>query len=83
MAQPRARASHDDEDYRPPSAPRIQDVASRAGVAIGTVSNVLNNPDLVTEQTRLKVEAAIAESWVSSGTALLGRLQRDGRIPSG
>jgi LacI family transcriptional regulator len=30
-------------------------------VAIGTVSNVLNNPDLVTKQTRLKVEAAIAE----------------------
>ena len=33
----------------------------RAGVAIGTVSNVLNNPGVVTEQTRLKVEAAIAE----------------------
>ena len=41
--------------------PRIQDVARRAGVAIGTVSNVLNNPDLVSESTRLKVEAAIAE----------------------
>jgi LacI family transcriptional regulator len=36
-------------------------VARRAGVAIGTVSNVLNNPGLVAEQTRLKVEAAIAE----------------------
>jgi LacI family transcriptional regulator len=33
-------------------------VARRAGVAIGTVSNVLNNPDLVTEPTRLKVEAS-------------------------
>ena len=42
-------------------APRIQDVARHAGVAIGTVSNVLNNPDKVTEPTRLKVEAAIAE----------------------
>jgi len=41
--------------------PRIQDVARRAGVAIGTVSNVLNNPDLVSEQTRAKVEVAIAE----------------------
>jgi DNA-binding LacI/PurR family transcriptional regulator len=30
-------------------------------MAIGTVSNVLNNPDLVSEQTRVKVEAAIAE----------------------
>ena len=43
------------------SSPRIEDVARRAGVAIGTVSNVLNNPDLVAEHTRLKVEAAIAE----------------------
>ena len=41
--------------------PPIQDVARQADVAIGTVSNVLNNPDKVTERTRLKVEAAIAE----------------------
>jgi Bacterial regulatory proteins, lacI family len=49
------------EDRARPGGPRIQDVAERAGVAIGTVSNVLNNPGVVTEQTRLKVEAAIAE----------------------
>ena len=61
MAQSRARARHTDDGHSGPSAPRIQDVARRAGVAIGTVSNVLNNPDLVAEQTRLKVEAAIAE----------------------
>lgn len=59
MAQ--SRAGHADSDNGRPSSPRIQDVAQRAGVAIGTVSNVLNNPDLVTEQTRLKVEAAIVE----------------------
>jgi len=44
-----------------PIGPRIQDVAQRAGVAIGTISNVLKNPDIVTEQARVKVEATIAE----------------------
>lgn len=43
------------------SGPRIQDVARRAGVAIGTVSNVLNKPQMVSEPTRARVEAAIAE----------------------
>ena len=61
MAQSRARLGPTDDDNPRPSGPRIQDVARRAGVAIGTVSNVLNKPDLVTEHTRLKVEAAIAE----------------------
>jgi LacI family transcriptional regulator len=61
MAQSKAQAGQLDADDPRPSAPRIQDVARRAGVAIGTVSNVLNNPDLVAEQTRLKVETAIAE----------------------
>lgn len=37
----------------------MQDVAAKAGVALGTVSNVLNNPDLVSEKTRAKVQAAI------------------------
>jgi LacI family transcriptional regulator len=59
MAQSRARTRHTDDGHS--GSPRIQDVAQRAGVAIGTVSNVLNNPDLVAEPTRLKVEAAIAE----------------------
>lgn len=38
----------------------IKDVARRAGVSIGTVSHVLNHPERVGPETRLKVEAAIA-----------------------
>jgi LacI family transcriptional regulator len=41
--------------------PSMADVASHAQVAIGTVSNVLNNPAKVTEKTRRKVQASIAE----------------------
>jgi LacI family transcriptional regulator len=39
----------------------IKDVASRAGVSVGTVSNVLNRPALVSELTRGRVRAAITE----------------------
>ena len=39
----------------------IKDVAARAGVSLGTVSNVLNRPAAVRPATRAKVEAAIAE----------------------
>ena len=38
----------------------IRDVASRAQVAVGTVSNFLNRPDRVAEATRKKIESAIA-----------------------
>src|SRR5689334_5767638 len=40
---------------------RIEDVAARAGVSVGTVSNVLNRPHAVTPKTRARVETAIAE----------------------
>jgi LacI family transcriptional regulator len=39
----------------------MKDVALRAGVSLGTVSNVLNRPELVSERTRQRVQAAIAE----------------------
>jgi DNA-binding LacI/PurR family transcriptional regulator len=39
----------------------IRDVANRAGVSVGTVSNVLNRPNLVAEATRERVRAAIGE----------------------
>ncbi|GAB3885452.1 LacI family DNA-binding transcriptional regulator [Kibdelosporangium lantanae] len=42
-------------------SPSIKDVATRAGVSIGTVSNVLNRPDKVAETTRALVLAAIEE----------------------
>jgi DNA-binding LacI/PurR family transcriptional regulator len=39
----------------------IRDVAMRAGVSVGTVSNVLNRPNRVAEATRERVRAAIGE----------------------
>ena len=39
----------------------IKNVATRAGVSVGTVSNVLNRPSAVRPATRAKVEAAIVE----------------------
>jgi LacI family transcriptional regulator len=39
----------------------IKAVAARAGVSVGTVSNVLNRPHLVRPQTRARVEKAMAE----------------------
>ncbi len=39
----------------------IRDVAMRAGVSVGTVSNVLNRPNLVAEATRERVRAVIGE----------------------
>jgi LacI family transcriptional regulator len=38
----------------------IRDVAARAGVSVGTASNVLNRPHAVAPPTRARVEAAIA-----------------------
>jgi LacI family transcriptional regulator len=37
----------------------IKDVAARAGVSVGTVSNVLNRPERVAEDTRTRVQLAI------------------------
>lgn len=39
----------------------INDVGARAGVSVGTVSNVLNAPHLVAPTTRLRVQTAIDE----------------------
>lgn len=41
--------------------PSVKDVAERARVSLGTVSNVLNRPDRVTAGTRERVERAMAD----------------------
>jgi LacI family transcriptional regulator len=41
------------------SKPNVRDVAKQAKVSVGTVSNVLNRPATVSEETRLRVRNAI------------------------
>src|SRR6266705_4357509 len=48
----------------------IREVAERAGVSLGTVSNVLNRPEIVAEETRLRVQRIIEElGFVRNGSA--------------
>jgi hypothetical protein len=48
------------------SGPRIQDVARRAGVAINNLFNVHNNPDLVTERTRLVQQSILGSACLTT-----------------
>jgi LacI family transcriptional regulator len=58
----------------------MKDVAALAGVSLGTVSNVVNSPDLVSESTRERVRLAIAKlGWVPNESA---RQLRAGRSRS-
>ncbi|MGA8255352.1 MAG: LacI family DNA-binding transcriptional regulator [Nocardioides sp.] len=45
----------------PAAAPTLADVAERAGVSRQTVSNAVNNPDLLRPETLVRVQAAIDE----------------------
>lgn len=48
----------------------MHEVARRAGVSLGTVSNVLNHPELVSEETRTRVQRTIDElGFVRNGSA--------------
>ena len=55
----------------------VRDVAQRAGVSVGTVSNVMNHPDKVAAATVLRVQAAIDELGFIRNDA--ARQLRDGR----
>lgn len=48
----------------------VKDVAAHAGVSVGTVSNVMNRPEKVSDETVQRVNAAIAElGFVRNGAA--------------
>ncbi|MBE3561419.1 MAG: LacI family DNA-binding transcriptional regulator, partial [Ktedonobacteraceae bacterium] len=59
----------------------IREVARRAGVSVGTVSNVLNRPAIVAEETRQRVLAVIEEmGFVRNGSARQLRARRSQAI---
>src|SRR2546428_2601339 len=58
-----------------------REVAVRAGVSLGTVSNVLNRPEIVAEETRRRVQLAIEEiGFVPNGSARQLRAGRSQHI---
>ena len=59
----------------------IREVAERAGVSLGTVSNVLNRPEIVAEETRRRVQLVIEEiGFVPNGSARQLRAGRSQHI---
>src|SRR6266550_3767186 len=59
----------------------IREVAKRAGVSLGTVSNVLNRPEIVAEETQRRVQLAIEEiGFVRNGSARQLRAGRSQHI---
>ena len=57
MATPKSRLNKPADPAKPLSG--IKEVAALAGVSVGTVSNVLNRPDKVSEATRKRIEIVI------------------------
>src|SRR5690625_7916631 len=65
----------------PSGRTNIQDVASLAGVSVGTVSNVLNHPQRVSARTRERVEAAVEKlDYVRNESARQLRAGQSGMI---
>jgi LacI family transcriptional regulator len=63
------------------SVTSIREVAKRAGVSLGTVSNVLNRPEIVAEETRQRVMQVIEEiGFVRNGSARQLRAGRSQHI---
>jgi len=62
------------------NAASIQDVASAAEVSIATVSRVLNNPELVSETTAVKVRAAIDKLGYRPNAFAQGLMTRTSRV---
>ena len=64
-----------------PTVPTISDVARRAKVSTATVSRVVNAPDSVREELRVRVEAAIAQlGYVPHAGARTLKSRRTGTI---
>ena len=62
----------------------LKDVARRAGVSVGTVSNVLNHPGKVSAETAERVQVAIDElGWVRNDAARQLRQGRNGMLGPG
>ena len=51
----------------------VREIAKRANVSIGTVSNVLNRPEVVAPETVDRVQKAMAELGYQSGDRKKGR----------
>lgn len=64
----------------PVSPPTLADVAERAGVSRQTVSNAVNNPDLLRADTLQRVQAAIADLGYSPNRAARNLRTRSSRL---
>ncbi len=62
------------------SAVSIQDVADRANVSIATVSRVLNNPDVVSPATAVRVREVIRELGYVPNPFAQGLITRESRV---